>query len=67
MLSGHDLSLYDWASLKAVDTLVVMMGSKSLARLADMLRDSGWPSDTKVKEWRTPILDPQFDDSQCFI
>ncbi|CAD7699876.1 unnamed protein product [Ostreobium quekettii] len=48
VVSGHDLSQYDWAALKAVDTLVVMMGSRSLPQLIDVLREGGWPPDAKI-------------------
>ncbi|KAF6262537.1 tetrapyrrole methylase [Scenedesmus sp. NREL 46B-D3] len=48
VLSAHDAGCMDWAAVKAVPTLVILMGGRALALIVQQLQATGWPDDTPV-------------------
>lgn len=48
VLTGHQPDLLDWEALARIDTLVILMGGRSLAKIVQNLRDYGRYSEEPV-------------------
>lgn len=48
VVSGHQPDILDWEALAKIDTLVILMGGRSLAEIVQRLKDHGRSSDEPI-------------------